>query len=68
LPQRPLVLTQVAFFRWSARRTVSKACGTGLRQFESTFTKKWEPRYAAAEQRKIHNFDEYYELALKQAL
>jgi phosphatidylglycerol lysyltransferase len=93
LPQHPPVLTQAAFFGWSARRTVSKAGGTALRQFKSTFTPKWEPRYAAAqtalsmaigladitheghnpnritpaEQRKIHNFDEYYELALKQA-
>ena len=81
------------FFRWSARRAVSKAGGTGLRQFKSTFAPKWEPRYAAAqtplsmaigladitrevhnpntitpaEPRKIHNFDEYYELASKQA-
>jgi phosphatidylglycerol lysyltransferase len=37
------------FFRWSARRTVSKAGGAGLRQFKSTFTPKWEPRYAAAQ-------------------
>jgi phosphatidylglycerol lysyltransferase len=44
-----LILTHAAFFRWSARRTVSKAGGAGLRQFKSTFTPKWEPRYAAAQ-------------------
>jgi phosphatidylglycerol lysyltransferase len=49
LPQHSPVLTHVAFFRWSARRTVSKAGGAGLRQFKSTFTPKWEPRYAAAQ-------------------
>ena len=85
--------TSSRFFRWSARRAISKAGGTSLRQFKSTFGPKWEPHFAAAqtplstaigladitrevhntntitptEPRKIHNFDEYYELASKQA-
>ena len=41
--------TSSRFFRWSARRAVSKAGGTGLRQFKSTFAPKWKPRYAAAQ-------------------
>ena len=81
------------FFRLAARRAMTRAGGTGLRQIKSNFAHKWEPRYAATQTkmslaigladithevhnpkpiastnlRKIHNFDEYYELASEQA-
>jgi phosphatidylglycerol lysyltransferase len=36
------------FFRWAAQVAVTKAGGTGLRQFKSAFSPRWSARYAAA--------------------